>query len=125
VRDRGATIVLVTHFMDEVERLCDRVAVFKHGRLIDLDSPHGLVGRHARGRTVRFSTDSSDLAWLSDVAGVHSVQRDGGDVVVLGEGPVLARVAAALVARGMEPADLRVEIPTLEDAYIGLVEEEH
>jgi ABC-2 type transport system ATP-binding protein len=122
VREQGATIVLVTHFMDEVERLCDRVAVFKRGRLIELDSPSGLVGRHARGRTVRFSTDSGDLAWLSGLPGVDSVERDGSAVTVFGEGPVLARVAAGLVARGLEPEDLRVEIPTLEDAYIGLVE---
>jgi ABC-2 type transport system ATP-binding protein len=110
--------------MDEVERLCDRVAVFKRGRLIELDSPRGLVGRYARERTVRFSTDSSDLAWLSDLSCVRSVQREGADVAVLGDGPVLARVAAGLVARGLEPADLRVEIPTLEDAYMGLVEAE-
>jgi ABC-2 type transport system ATP-binding protein len=123
VREQGATIVLVTHFMDEVERLCDRVAVFRKGRVIDLDTPSGLVGRYARVRTVRFSTPSTDMAWLADVAGVHGVDREGGEIAVRGEGPVLARVAAALVAHGEEPDDLRVDLPTLDDAYITLVEE--
>jgi ABC-2 type transport system ATP-binding protein len=123
VREQGATIVLVTHFMDEVERLCDRVAVFKRGRVLEVDSPNGLVARFARERTVRFSAASGDLGWLAEVPGVSSVERDGAEVAVRGEGAVLARVAAALVARGVEPPDLRVELATLEDAYMGLVEE--
>jgi ABC-2 type transport system ATP-binding protein len=123
VRERGATIVLVTHFMEEVERLCDRVAVFKKGRLIELDAPKGITERHAPQRTVRFSTDSEDLAWLSGVKGVRRVERNGRDMKVYGEAAVLVHVASALVAHGLEPADLHVEIPTLDDAYIGLVEE--
>ena len=123
VREQGATIVLITHFMDEVEALCDRVAVFRKGGVIELDSPKGLVGRHGRIRTVRFSADSADLAWLSDVPNVHSVERDGHEIAVRGEGAVLAQLGAALVGRGLAPADLRVEIPTLEDIYVELVQE--
>jgi ABC-2 type transport system ATP-binding protein len=122
VRDQGATIVLVTHFMDEVEHLCDRVAVFKQGRVITSDSPAGLIRRHGGGRTVRFTADSQDLDWLTSVQEVHAVEREGARVTVHGQGAVLAHVAAALVAHGLTPADLRVDLPTLEDVYMTLVE---
>jgi ABC-2 type transport system ATP-binding protein len=123
VRERGATIVLVTHFMDEAEHLCDRIAVFKAGRIAAMDSPEALMLRHAQTRTVTFSSDEPDLSWLSEVPGVSGVERHGSQVVVLGAGPVLAYVGAALVARGMAPPDLRVNIPTLEDVYMSLVGE--
>lgn len=123
VRERGTTIVLVTHFMDEVERLCDRVAVFKAGKVLELDTPKGLMEGHAPHRTVRFSTEERDLSWLSEVPGVKEVRRSSAEVNVEGEGPVLAHVAAALVARGHAPDDLRVELPTMEDAYMKLVGE--
>jgi ABC-2 type transport system ATP-binding protein len=123
VRARGATIVLVTHFMDEAENLCDRIAVFKHGQVAAIDSPTALVLRHAQTRTVTFSCDEPDLSWLSNVPGFTSIDRRDSHVVVRGSGPLLAHVAAALVARGIAPLDLRVDIPSLEDAYINLVEE--
>ena len=54
IRDRGVTIVLVTHFMEEAERLCDRVALIDHGRIVALDTPAGLAARARGGKTVRF-----------------------------------------------------------------------
>jgi ABC-2 type transport system ATP-binding protein len=123
VREQGATIVLVTHFMDEVEHLCDRVAIFKQGTVVTTDSPAGLIRRHGGGRTVRFSVGSEDLAWLSSVPQVRSVERAGSHVTVYGEGAVLAHVGAALVAHGLEPSDLRVDLPSLEDVYMTLVQD--
>jgi ABC-2 type transport system ATP-binding protein len=120
VRERGATIVLVTHFMEEAERLCDRVAVFKDGRVRAVDSPSGLVVRHATSRTVKFSCAERDLAWLRHVPGAVSVEHHGDQYSVLGSGAVLAHVGAALIEHGLEPADLRVDLPTLEDAYMSL-----
>jgi ABC-2 type transport system ATP-binding protein len=122
VREQGATVVLVTHFMDEVEHLCDRIAVFRDGRILATDSPSGLVNQYGTTRTVRFSTTAADLAWLSSTPCVASVEREGDQVFVHGEGAVLAHVAAALVARGIAPPDLRVDIPILEDVYMRLVE---
>lgn len=124
VREQGATIVLVTHFMDEAEHLCDRIAVFKRGRIVASDSPSGLIRRHGGSRTVRFSTVERDLDWLSGVPNVHSFEREGDQVAVRGEHAVLAHVAAALVARGIAPPDLRVDLPTLEDVYMSLVRAE-
>ena len=124
VREQGATIVLVTHFMDEAEHLCDRIAVFQHGRIVASDSPSGLIRRHGGDRTVRFSTDARDLRWLAGAPCVRSVDRNGDEVAVRGDDAVLAHVGAALVAHGMAPADLRVDLPTLEDVYMRLVRAE-
>jgi ABC-2 type transport system ATP-binding protein len=123
VRDQGATIVLVTHFMDEVEHLCDRVAIFKQGKVITTESPGGLIRRHGGARTVRFSADSADLSWLAAVPHVRSVERAGSQVTIHGEDAVLAHVGAALVAHGREASDLRVDLPSLEDVYMTLVQE--
>jgi ABC-2 type transport system ATP-binding protein len=124
VRSRGTTVVLVTHFMDEAEQLCDRVAVLRRGRVVTCDTPAALVARAGGSSTVTFSTDGrgdDDLAWLAEVAGVTAVTRDGSRVAVTGEGPVLARTAAALVAHGLEPLDLDVRRRSLEDVYLDLV----
>jgi ABC-2 type transport system ATP-binding protein len=120
IRERGTTVVLVTHFMDEAERLCDRLAIFDGGRIVAMDTSQGLIETHAGEVTVRFSTEASDLTFLHAVPGVTRVSRDGVQADVRGTGAVLAHVAAALVARGIAPADLRAERPTLEDVFLAL-----
>jgi ABC-2 type transport system ATP-binding protein len=121
VRDRGTTVVLVTHFMDEAERLCDRLAVVRGGRKVAEGTPADLV-RSQDGRTVvRFTAPvGTDCAFLGAVPGAMDVSDDHGEVIVSGEGPLLARVGHALVERGIEPLDLRADLPTLEDAYLAL-----
>jgi ABC-2 type transport system ATP-binding protein len=121
VRDRGTTVLLVTHVMEEAERLCDRVAVVLDGRIVRTGTPSDLIGAAEMPTTVRFTAPAdADLAFLDRVAGASAVTRAGRTVTVLGEGPLLARVAHALVDRGVEPLDLRADVPTLEDAYLAL-----
>jgi ABC-2 type transport system ATP-binding protein len=120
IRDRGTTVVLVTHFMDEAEQLCDRLAVMDAGRIIAEGSPQELIESHTGPRRVLFSTDHPDLAFLTEVPGVEAVTRRARQVVVTGRGPLLALLAASLVEHGLAPADLRVERPTLEDVFLGL-----
>jgi len=120
IRERGATVVLVTHFMDEAEHLCDRMAVIDDGRIVALDSPQGLIASHAGGLRVVFTTERDDLSFLASVPHVASVVREGPRVEIEGDGPVLALVAAALVANGITPADLRMEQPTLEAVFLRL-----
>jgi ABC-2 type transport system ATP-binding protein len=120
IRDRGTTIVLVTHFMDEAERLCDRVAVVDNGKIIALDTPRGLVVRYDPLEQVVFTCEEGALDWLEQVPGARSVTRRGPRVVVEGTGPLLAHVAAALVQRGYAPDDLRVVEPSLEDVFLKL-----
>jgi len=122
VRERGTTVVLVTHFMDEAQRLCDRLAVLLDGHVVARGTTAELIASQPRSSAVRFTTPAgADLGFLNLVAGVKKVALDhGGRVTIVGDGPLLARVAHALVDRGMEPEDLRVELPTLEDAYLAL-----
>jgi len=119
VRDRGTTIVLVTHFMDEAERLCDRVAVMDRGRIVAQDSPAALIAAEAGAVRVTFTGDG-DFGWLAELPIVDSVTRHGAWVEVLGEGPVLNHVAAALLERGLAPFDLQTERPTLEETFLKL-----
>jgi len=123
IRERGTTVVLVTHFMDEAERLCDRVGVVTEGRIVALDTPQGLVTRHTPEMRLTFSTDAADLSWLSDVGCVRRVERWGRHVEVEGVDPVIALVSAALLEHGVTPEGLRVDQPTLEDVFLHLTGE--
>jgi len=75
VRDAGTSVVLVTHFMEEAERLCDRVAVHERGTVVALGAPGALIAEHTGQVTVRFSAGAGDLGWLAAVAGVDQVAR--------------------------------------------------
>ncbi len=123
IRERGTTVVLVTHFMDEAERLCDRVAVMNRGRIVALDAPERLIAQHTTQVQVSFTWEGTTSPWLEAVPHVRSVQRRGNQITVEGEGTVLQYVAAALLQRGIEPADLRVERPNLEDVFLQMLGE--
>jgi ABC-2 type transport system ATP-binding protein len=118
VRDAGTTVVLVTHFMDEAERLCDRLAIIDEGRVVAEGSPRDLVAGLGAEPRVHFGADSSEMGFLEAVAGVTRVSREGGDTVVHGRGPMLSRVVAALAEHEIHPHDLRVEQPSLEDVFL-------
>lgn len=118
IRERGTTVVLVTHFMEEAEQLCDRVAVIDRGRVAAINTPQGLINTYASQIRVIFSTEITDISWLERVTHVRRVMRRGQRVEVEGDGPVLALVAAALIDHGITPSDLHVEQPTLEDVFL-------
>jgi ABC-2 type transport system ATP-binding protein len=120
IRQGGTTVVLVTHFMDEAEHLCDRVAVVDRGKVVALDTPQGLIDRLGLPSVVRFSTYAPDLGWLDKLDVVDSLTRHAEAVEIRGTGPVLALVASELVAHGIIPLDLRVDRPTVEDAFLAL-----
>src|SRR5690606_14676182 len=108
VRDRGVTILLVTHFMDEAERLCDRVVLIDSGRVIAEGSPADLAA-HASRQTVRFRTTTPVPAGLLDaLPGVGAVTVEGSRYEVLG-GDVAVDVVLALAGVGIRPEQLRVE----------------
>jgi len=119
VREHGTTVVMVTHFMDEAERLCDRLAVIHRKTVITTGSPAELVAKIRGAGEVTFTTDD-DVSFLDTVAGVRQVTREGRLLRVSGTGALLAHVAAALVERGIAPADLAVRRPSLEEAYLDL-----
>ncbi|MGS2647439.1 ATP-binding cassette domain-containing protein [Streptosporangium sp. LJ11] len=121
VREDGVTILLVTHFMEEAERLCDRLALIDSGRVVAMDSPSGLIARVGGRQTIRFRPsgplDDSRLEALPEVTGVS---RSGGQVAVTGTGNLLLAVTTVLSAMGVVPTDLRMEQATLDDAFLNL-----
>jgi len=118
IRDKGTTVVLVTHFMDEAEKLCDRLAIFDRGSIVAMDTPQGLIAKYATEIKVIFTTDIEDLSWLEDIGQVKKVYRSGMRVEVEGNGAVVALVSASLVEHDIVPDDLRIEQPTLEDVFL-------
>jgi ABC-2 type transport system ATP-binding protein len=121
IRDRGVTVVLVTHFMEEAERLCDRVAVIDHGRVVALDTPAGLVERVSTEQRIRFRPSKPlDDRLLTDLPEVREVHRRGQTVEVVGSGPVLQAVTSVLASHQIIAADLRIEQASLDDAFVRL-----
>ena len=106
--------------MDEAEFLCERVAIIDQGRVISLGTPQSIVESLEVPLIVRFSSDCPDLDWLRQISEVHKLSRHGNHVEIEGTGAVLALVAASLVEHGIVPSDLRVERPTLEDAFLAI-----
>lgn len=121
IRDRGKTVVLVTHFMDEAHALCDRMAVIDHGHMIALDSPQALIDQMGNKQRIIFSAPSTfDAASLRSVDGVTQVIRENGHVVVQGQGSLLSNIVLALHDQQIAPTDIRTETANLEDVFIQL-----
>jgi ABC-2 type transport system ATP-binding protein len=120
IRARGKTVFLTTHLMEEAERLCDRVAIIDHGRIVDVGTPAELVRRHCPERTVTVTTeDPGAEGWFAGIAGVRSVERVGSDVILRGDGDaLLTRVVGCLAEHGIHITDVRTQVPTLEDVFL-------
>ncbi|WP_433295164.1 ABC transporter ATP-binding protein [Actinoplanes sp. CA-030573] len=122
IRDRGVTIVLVTHFMAEAERLCDRIAVIDKGAVAALDTPAGLVSAVTSEQRIRFRPSAPlDDALLLAAPEVTAVRRHGPQVEVVGAGNLLHAVTSVLAAHQIIANDLRVEQASLDDAFVRLV----
>ena len=121
IRDRGVTIVLVSHFMEEAERLCDRVALIDKGRVVVQDTPAGLAQRVEVAQRIQFrpSAPVSD-ALLTGIPEVTDVIRRGDVVVVTGTGDVLNAVISLLARQQIVARQLRVDQANLEDAFLEL-----
>lgn len=121
VRDRDVTIILVTHYMDEAERLCDRIALLDRGRIVAIDTPEGLAGRAGVDKRVRFAPSKSfDDRLLTGLPEVSKVERDGGHVIVTGSGDLANAVILTLAAAGVTAGGLHLDTASLEDAFVAL-----
>jgi ABC-2 type transport system ATP-binding protein len=123
MRGEGRTVLLTTHYMEEAEQLCDRVAIMDHGQILELGSVPDLIGRHFAERTVRFETrPEMTEERLSGVRGVRRVAREGNETIVYTVD--VARTVGALLQLGeelgLEGLDLAVRRPTLEDVFLEL-----
>ncbi|MCR0988926.1 ABC transporter ATP-binding protein [Streptomyces albidoflavus] len=124
VRDSGVTVLLVTHFMEEAQRLCDRIAVIDKGRVAALDTPAGLVSR-AAGAVVTTFTPSAPLP-AADVAALPQLasheERDG-NVTLTGTDETVTALLALLARTGTTAHRLRIVEATLDDAFLDLTGE--
>jgi len=121
IRSRGMTIVLVTHFMEEAERLCDRVALIDGGRVVALGTPGALAERARGGKTVRFLPSAPfDDRLLTDLPEVTGLEHAGQHVVVTGTGELVSAVILALHAAGVSARDVQLDSSNLEDAFVKL-----
>ena len=121
IRARGVTIVLVTHFMEEAERLCDRVALIDSGRVVALDTPAPLAERARGGKTVRFLPSAPfEDRLLTGLPEVTGLEHDGQHVVVTGTGELVNAVILALHAAGVTARDVQLDSSNLEDAFVKL-----
>ena len=107
--------------MEEAERLCDRIAVIDHGRVVALDTPAGLVQQVSTEQRIRFRPSAPlDDRLLTDLPDVHEVRRHGPAVEVIGSGNVLQAVTAVLASHQIIATDLRIEQASLDDAFVRL-----
>jgi ABC-2 type transport system ATP-binding protein len=125
VRAKGKTILLTTHFMEEAERLCDRVAILDHGRIVALDTPAALIRGLGADQRVVFSLDGGLPPALGKaLAEAGRVEVQGERVTVHGKDgrkvPLVGEVVSLLTGQGIPFGDLRTEQPTLEDVFLTL-----
>jgi ABC-2 type transport system ATP-binding protein len=122
IRDRGKTVLLTTHFMEEAERLCDRVAIVDSGKIVALDTPSGLIQSVGVDKRVSFNVAGKfDEGIFADCPGVSGVTRSGDRIAVQGRGDtIVGDVIRTLEAGGAGYSDLRTEQPSLEDVFLSL-----
>src|ERR1700681_763565 len=122
IRQRGKTVFLTTHLMEEAERLCDRVAIMEHGRIMDIGSPEKLVGRHCPERTVVLVTDDPNAEErFRLIPGVEVENCGDGRFIIRGRGEELVtEVIRCLSENRMRVTDFRTILPNLEDVFLKL-----
>ena len=124
MRDRGVTVILVTHFMDEAERLCDRLALINHGTVMALDTPEAIAAR-AGGSRVRFvPSQPVDEQTLRAIPGVNEIERKERYVTVTGTGDLAGSLINALAAIGVRVSEVEARTGNLEDAFIKLTKDD-
>ncbi|MCH7675903.1 ABC transporter ATP-binding protein [candidate division KSB1 bacterium] len=126
IREQGKTVVLTTHFMEEAERLCDRVAIVDQGRIVALDTPANLIRNLGAENRVVFTINGEFKAEkLNELASVTRVEQSGDRCEIYGwDEKLIVDVVNALSKNGCPFRDLRTEQPTLEDVFLALTGKE-
>ncbi|MEW5901214.1 MAG: ABC transporter ATP-binding protein [Acidobacteriota bacterium] len=126
IRDRGKTVFLTTHYMEEAENLCDRVAIIDHGKIVALDTPAALIASLDAETRIVFTTEGGfDESAFRAISGVTRLERSGGRVIIYGRGDgLLVRVVIALDQGKVRFRDLRTEHPSLDDVFIAMTGKE-
>ncbi|MFP6617417.1 MAG: ABC transporter ATP-binding protein [Candidatus Hydrogenedentota bacterium] len=122
IKDRDKTVFLTTHLMEEAERLCDRVAIIEHGKIIALDTPTNLVTEHCPERSVVFSIDGDvELSRFENIDGLSSANQKNDEIRLVGLGDTfVSNVIHAIADQNINVLNFRTEIPTLEEVFLKL-----
>jgi ABC-2 type transport system ATP-binding protein len=124
MRQRGVTVILVTHYMDEAERLCDRLALINHGVIRALDTPEAIAAL-AGGNRVRFVPSKPvDDKTLYAIPGVNEVERKERYITVTGTGDLAASVINSLAKTGVSVSEIEARGGNLDDAFVKLTKED-
>jgi ABC-2 type transport system ATP-binding protein len=126
IRDRAKTVFLTTHYMEEAEHLCDRVAIIDRGKIVALDSPQNLIaGLDAENRIIFSVKEKLDDTVFRKIPGVTRVEQSQDRVIIYGRGDgLLVKVVMALETGHIRFRDLRTEQPSLDDVFIALTGKE-
>jgi ABC-2 type transport system ATP-binding protein len=123
VRASGVTVLLVTHFMEEAQRLCDRIAVIDKGRVAALDTPAGLIRRSAGSTVISFTPSAPlDEGDLNALPALASVEHKDGRITLSGTDETVNAVITLLARGHITAHQLRVSDATLDDAFLDLTE---
>ena len=123
LKSAGRTVLLTTHYMEEAEILCDRLAIMDHGRILEMGTVEELISKHYQERTVRFDRlDGLAHDELAALPAVTSVKEDADEVLIYTRdpGPTIGGLLALADARGLEPQNLAIRRATLEDVFLDL-----
>lgn len=119
----GRTVLLTTHYMEEAEVLCDRLAIMDHGRILEMGTVDELVSKRFKDRAVRFDRlEGLSSDELSALPAVTSIKEDGTEVLLYTSdvGPTIGALLALTEGRGLEPQNLAIRRATLEDVFLDL-----
>ncbi|MFE3592434.1 ABC transporter ATP-binding protein [Streptomyces niveus] len=123
IRDSGVTVLLVTHFMEEAQRLCDRIAVIDRGKVAALDTPSGLIARSTASTVISFAPSRAlPDEDMSALPGMASVETQGDRIVINGTDDTVNAVITLLARHRITAHQLRVTEATLDDAFLDLTE---
>ena len=122
IRSRGKTVFLTTHLMEEAERLCDRVAIIEHGKVIEVGTPAGLVDKHCPERRVVFTSDDENvIELLNQLPAIQNTSQEGNTYALAGTGDMFVTDIIHFIAnKNIRVSGFRTEIPTLEDVFLKL-----
>jgi ABC-2 type transport system ATP-binding protein len=123
LRASGTSVLLTTHYMEEAEVLCDRLAIMDHGKVLELGTVEELVSKHFKDRAVRFDPDEGlEAGQLESLPGVTSVAIDDTETLVYTRdvGATIGALLSAAEARGIEPQNLAIRRASLEDVFLKL-----
>ena len=123
LREGGTSVLLTTHYMEEAEVLCDRLAVMDHGRILESGTVEQLVSTHFQDRAVRFdSVEALDAAALEALPAVSSVKVDDTESLVYTRdvGATIGALLALAESRAVEPSNLAIRRASLEDVFLAL-----